>query len=215
MNERISEKCGNPIYFDSIKFAIHTLEGTLFDDTIKELLEINPYLATLCYATSEHNELLEQYITNYLSTRYTDSIYENVLICLSFSLLGLKRESYRIMRKLTKKNNGEWNKVNHYYKNLLYSVLLQYQDTWYLIKYLRTSHQTNVLEEDKQTLLNDQYLRHDYPMFFYTLEEFALYNYFANGEEKKYIKNTPLIIENLYRRKTIRYKKRYVLWEEK
>ena len=204
MNEGITEKCGNPIYFESIKYAVHTLEGTLFDDKIKELLEINPYLATLCYVTSEYNEELEQYIIDFLSKGPLDSTQGSVLLYLSFALLGLKKDCFRIIATVTNKKNKfnprEWKAINPYYENQLYESLLKNSNIRLLSRYFKTTHQKGMSEEEKQELLQGLYSRYDWPAFFYALEEFSLYSFLEEHEEYDFMKNVPLALNKLYRK---------------
>ena len=211
MNERFVAKCKDPVFFESVKYAVHSLEGNSFENMIQELLDINPYLATLCYVTSEYNDKLKQLIIVALEEKAHSSplsANELALFSLSFDLLGLgsTKEYGRVTHLLTKKKksqngNEAWlRRVKPYYLNLLRESLIKQHKLVELSNLNAMTHHDEMVEVEKRNLINSLYAHRKWLLLLYALEQFDLYCFFIDGNENDYIKVLPLAFEKAYRR---------------
>ena len=201
MNKVFAARCADPVYFESIKYAVHSLDGTLFYDKVIEILDINPYLATLCYVTSEYNKDLEWSITHHLRIAQNESISTRTrtLVCLSYGLLGLKQDFVKAFPRLrTKKRKGD-KLPELYYINLLYEALIKYQAVQQLVN-INQVYPDLLSNEDEEQLLDQLFAGYGSALSsaFYIVERLSLYGLIKSNKEERYMSRLPKILKKLY-----------------
>ncbi len=105
MNVFFAEKCKDPHQFDKIRYMIHSLETSKMQQVILEMCTVNPYLAVLCYNTSEQNNSLKKSIWDHLYAIKIDCLHTAILLCLAWDAIDQPIKSAKVPNLITKQKD--------------------------------------------------------------------------------------------------------------
>lgn len=104
MDERFVKKCDDPLQFDKIRYMVHSLDTDTMHQIILEMCEVNPYLAVLCYVTSEQNFYLRTAIIDLLDTIKIDNLHIAIMLCSAFDVIYFSKPFFQKRQPHSKRN---------------------------------------------------------------------------------------------------------------
>jgi len=161
MNKELAERCNCPDQFDSIRYAVHFLDTGKMHTTISDILDINPYLAALCYTSSESDaeykkeliHLVKKYINDSESSELLENSNPTKIVCAVLSLFELDAplsiQMYALRRLVNgfpyadKKNKrkriftsqDDWNSIDDYFVEKLEHCVIKSADSRLISRY--------------------------------------------------------------------------------
>lgn len=190
MNDVFIMKCKDYTFFSSIRYSVHCIEdsNTMYEK-ILEICDINPYLGTLIYITSEENVIFEKRLTEILDRINTKSNLDLIQIALSWDLLRKSEKCVEYLKKISKYRWNKkqlWNKnIDEFWMDLLFQVLVKKEYYSYLYLFMDDYYNINgnldiLSKEDMIDILQDLWKSNQIGIFVATLDKTGMYGELSN-----------------------------------
>lgn len=95
MNESFTKKCEDPIQFNKIRYLVHSFDTDKMHKIILEMIEVNPYLAVLCYNTAEQDNSLRAAIINHLNKIEINNLHQIIIMCLAWESIIISSKKHQ------------------------------------------------------------------------------------------------------------------------